>query len=497
MISRRPNDKFFKLCQYTPFPIQREIHQSRSPMRIVCVGRQVGKSEAGSVEALFELFLNPGSVGWVIAPTYDQAEIIFSRVLDKAEKLAVLFPHCKLVAQRRKLRLQVKHYDKPPQSSNAVPVATSEFRGKSADRIDNLRGATLDYAIFDEAAMMDPNVWTEAIQPMLSTRKGWALIISTPKGYNWFYEFFLRGWRGKDNPTENTPDVPDESVHDDQFMSFHASSWEVRHDVGAEWYEQTRRNTPDIEYRQEYGAEFISHSGSVFQGIDEIIRLPYKDVILPGQQLPAFLVERPQPGGEYVIGADFGKSMDFSVFTVVDLRDGKTVCMLRTTEVAWRSQVGMLERLSQYYNDATIVADTWGVGAVLHEDLEFAGLGVVQAEFKSAAAKEEYINHLALLIENGLVALPNAELVFSELRSFQYHTTMSGTVTMRAAGRAHDDIVVSLALAYHMYDGGGMLTFAYNKDEESDDVSAEPIYDYIVNGLDAELSEANRLWGSR
>jgi hypothetical protein len=40
---RRPNANFFALADYKPFPIQAEIHACAAAMRVVCVGRQVGK----------------------------------------------------------------------------------------------------------------------------------------------------------------------------------------------------------------------------------------------------------------------------------------------------------------------------------------------------------------------------------------------------------------------------------------------------------------------
>lgn len=500
-ISKRPSKAFFDLAQYKPFNIQAEIHKSRADIRVVCVGRQVGKSEAGAIEACFELFCVPGSVGWVIAPTYDQAEIIFGRVLERAERLAEHFPHVRIEAQRRRLRLRVIHYAHAPKTpgkfKGMTPVAVSEFRGKSADRIDNLRGATLDYAILDEAAMMTSNVWTEAVKPMLSTRKGWALIISTPKGYNWFYTYFKKGWAGKLNgdPSSTAPEATPPSERDPAFESFHAASWEVRKDVGQEWYDQARRQMPDIEFRQEFGAEFIATAGSVFQGLNLVTRLPYAEVDLP-RIGPAMLVQDYDPAGDYVIGADFGKSQDFSVFTVVDLRDGKVACMVRTTETAWKKQLAILTALSARYGDAVIAADSWGVGDVLVEDLQEAGLAVVEAPFKSAAAKEEYINHLALLMERAAIALPDSEVVFNELRQFQYYTTPSGQKAMRAHGRGHDDIVVSLALAYHLYDAGGTLQFDAKALAEFE--ADEPYID-IHEGLegvelDYELAEATRMF---
>jgi hypothetical protein len=457
------------------------------------------------VEAVFELFTNPGCFGWVVAPTYEQAETVFSRTVEKAEKLAEHFPHIEVVAQRRRLRLKIVHYDRAPKEKGRFygmrPVSVSEFRGKSSDRPGNLKGATLDFVIFDEAALIAPGVWVEAVEPMLSTTQGWSLFISTPQGYNWFYRFFVRGWKGKSHSSEmlqkfgelgvTTPAATPSSDLDPNFESFHSSSWEVRHvDVGIDWYLRSKRSSVDIKFRQEYGAEFISTSGSVFKGLDMITRLPWK---WQGQRR---VVEAPKEGHDYVVGVDFGKDQDWSVFTVLDIDSGAVVCMLRTNETAWRTQLALLQKLAADYNQAVVVADSWGVGAVLVEDLQTSGLAVVEAPFKSLQMKEEYIKHFALLMEQGAVALPDDEVIFDELRLFQYYASPTGRTVMRAYGRGHDDIVVALALAYSMVDPEGVLNLGdIDPLKEGDDEGIVDIYAGLEDiALDWELAEASRMF---
>ena len=505
-ITRRPNRRFFELIGYDPFPIQLEIHASKAHMRVVCVGRQVGKSEAGAVEAAFELVANPGCVGWVIAPTYDQAEIIFNRTVEKLERIAEQLPHLEIHLQRRRLRVSLKHHEKAPPTPGKFPpdwkpLAVSEFRGKSADRPDNLKGATLDFAILDEAAMMDKSVWGEAIQPMLSTKKGWALLISTPRGWNWFYRFFRLGWKGKEVPEDyaeqfgnlgvTTPETSSPNELESGFESFHAASWEVREDVGVLWYENAKAGQTDLEFRQEYGAEFISHSGSVFTSLDNVIRLPYKS-----DAAGRWIVQKPRKDREYYIGADFGKNQDWSVFTVLDPETGQIVAMQRTNETSWQIQRRQLSKLAIEYNDAAVVADTWGIGEVLAEDLIRDGIRLIEAPIKSLVVKEDYINHLNLLMQHGEVYLPDNEVIFAELRNFHYHRTPSGKTSMRAYGRGHDDIVISLALAYHLYEGGGTPDF---KPEDFTDIAdaqslAESYSDWAGFDINSEFDEANRMF---
>lgn len=508
-ISKRPTSKFFELADYVPHPIQEKIHRSKRKRRIACLGRQVGKSEAGSIEACFELFTAPGAVGWVVAPTYDQAEIIFGRVLNKAEKIAEKLPHILLSAQARKLRMRVIHYDMPVKDEDgnrinkdkAKVVAVSEFRGKSADRPDNLRGATLDFIIIDEAAMITYSVWTEAIEPMLSTRDGWALIISTPKGYNWFYNFFKRGWRGKGALPVYSDDIelpiiaPDTSSAGElmeDFESFHSTSWEVW-DKKRAWYAGTMMTTPDMEFRQEYGAEFISNSGSVFSGMGSITRLPYYE----SEDGKRIIVEAPRKGRDYVIGVDFGKNQDFSVFSVLDAEKGAIVALERTNETAWKEQVRRLKNLTMEYNDALCVVDAWGVGNVLVEDLAEFDISFMPYEIKSVAVKEELIRHFNLLMEQGQIAVPDHPQIFDELRNFQYFKSATGISTMRASGRGHDDIVISLALAYYLYEGNGTLHFdleMQSREAGNEKPTASTVDFTSIEIYDFNMTEANRMF---
>lgn len=57
-----------------------------------------------------------------------------------------------------------------------------------ADKADALRGLFFDGIVADEYGDWKPNVWGYVIRPALADRKGWAIIIGTPKGHNEFWE---------------------------------------------------------------------------------------------------------------------------------------------------------------------------------------------------------------------------------------------------------------------------------------------------------------------
>lgn len=426
--TRKPSKQFFRVIGYAPYPFQEAIHNSPALYRVPIIGRQSGKSEVASAEAAFELCCVPKSSGWIVAPTYEQASIIFQRTYQKVLLAVQRLPHLKITTySRRDMKLEVTHYD----LNTGQVLGVSHFAGKSGDKPDNLRGASLTYCIIDEAAMIPEEVWTAALSPTLSTTNGWVMMITTPKGYNWVYKWFIEG-QDPSNP---------------RYESWQIPSWIANPTVPLEFYEEQKRVNPDLVYRQEYGAEFISDAGSVFVGVDECPTVPVTQnrPIPGGVSLTAALRNA---GHGYVIGADFARLNDFSVFTVADLHTGEIVRQERCNTVAWAVQLANLKELSREYGQALVVADVTGLGDPIVEQLSSMGVPVEAVRFSSLQIKEALISKLALAVQYQKIKLLDDEETRKEFRSFVYTRTETGQLRMGAAGAGHDDRVIATALAW-------------------------------------------------
>lgn len=116
---------------------------------------------------------------------------------------------------------------------------------KSGDKADNLRGEGLDLLVMDEADFQPAASWTEVLRPALADRKGKALFISTPKVEGgWFHELFRKGQRGEEG-----------------WASWSYPSWTNPFLDPAE-IESAKADLPSIEFRREFGAEFVSAAGA-------------------------------------------------------------------------------------------------------------------------------------------------------------------------------------------------------------------------------------------
>ncbi|OPZ24554.1 MAG: Terminase-like family protein [bacterium ADurb.BinA186] len=112
---------------------------------------------------------------WFISPTYKQAKIQYLRM-------------------KKALRpLQARGMWHKNDSDLRVTFKNgSAIQFQSGEVYDNLRGETLNGVIIDEVRDQNPNLWPLVIRPMLTTTKGWAAFISTPRGFDHFYDFSLK-----------------------------------------------------------------------------------------------------------------------------------------------------------------------------------------------------------------------------------------------------------------------------------------------------------------
>ncbi len=214
---------------------QREIIASPARHKVVDCGRRWGKTILGLIccvvghgpSGILRGALNGAQIRWV-APTYPIASSIW-----KALKASLWEAWSHKDEVSRTITL--------PGSGGSVAV-------RSADNPDSLRGVGSDGVVMDEAAFCSLEAWEEGIRPTLSDRGGWAVFISTPKGYNWFFDLFNAAkldntgtWQAWQRPTSDNPLIPTAEI------------------------EAARRAMAEFRFRQEYLAEFVAPGVGFFR----------------------------------------------------------------------------------------------------------------------------------------------------------------------------------------------------------------------------------------
>lgn len=156
-------------------PTQSEVFVDQHRFRIVCAGRRWGKSVLARTIILTWALEKPG-LYWIVSPTYKQSKMIHWR-----EMQGEIPPE--LVAKKNEVELSCTL------KNGSIIVL------KGADSPDALRGIGLRGLVVDEIASIRSWdwLWSEVLRPALTDYEAPVIFISTPKGYNHFYELFELG----------------------------------------------------------------------------------------------------------------------------------------------------------------------------------------------------------------------------------------------------------------------------------------------------------------
>jgi len=190
----RPNLRLIK-----PTRPQSLVYAHPARFKVLNAGRRFGKTFLALI-LLFTFAVNhANSICWYVAPTYKQAEQI------AWEDLKRLVPEAYVLKK-----------DETDLSITLLNGSIIALRG--SDNPDSLRGPGLDALVLDEAAFQKKEVW-KVMRPMLADKKGWCLFISTPKGYNWFYDLYCaaenrKGWKRFQFTTAEGGNVDPEEIED-------------------------------------------------------------------------------------------------------------------------------------------------------------------------------------------------------------------------------------------------------------------------------------------
>lgn len=392
-----------------PHPGQRAVRLGRKRITYLAAGRRWRKTTLFMSVALEAALHSNLPIVWG-APTFDQVRVGWDEARRAAGGVV------EFIASRM----------------TAVLPNGGRIIYRSLDDPDNARGWTAGGVIIDEAADVVAPAWHEVLRPMLMDTHGWALIGGTPKGRNWFWTgcvgaaddpdaaFFqaptlgvtitAEGLKRTPHPLEN-PHIPFSEI------------------------EHLWRTMPERTFRQEILAEFIEDAGGVFRGVRAAVR---------GVEWT---------GEPCVIGVDWARSGDFTVFVALEPGARAVVAVDRFTNVEYAHQRGRLRAFWERYGRGPIMAEANSMGGPVIEQLQREGLPV-QPFTTTNASKAAVVDALALAFERRTISLPDHAPLVAELEAFEATRLPSGLIRYAAPESLHDDCVVALCLAWHAATAG-------------------------------------------
>ena len=209
---------------------QAEIAKDTTRFRVICCGRRFGKTTLAVEEIKGVALYKPSRICY-IAPTYQQARDIAWELLKKELQPIIQKPN------ESRLELEV---------NGLKGISQIFLRGWEA--VETLRGQQFDFIVIDEIASMRNfwMNWQEVVRPTLTDTKGSGMFISTPKGFNHFYDLY------------NLPDK------DKDYRSFHYTTYDNPH-IPKEEIDKAKAEITEDRFAQEYLADFRKTEGLVYK----------------------------------------------------------------------------------------------------------------------------------------------------------------------------------------------------------------------------------------
>ena len=374
-------------------PAQWQIHSDPARFRVVDAGRRFGKTRLGVMECL-DVAARGGRAWWV-APSYKISQVGWRPLRRMAGKIPG--------AEVRLGELSV-----------TIP-GNGEVVIRSADNPDSLRGEGLDFVVLDECAFMKPESWAQSLRPSLSDRQGRALFISTPRGRNWFWDLYQRGYS------------------EEEWKSFHFTTSDNPHILQSE-IDAAKKELPEIIFRQEYMADFVDSEGAVFRRVQEAAVL---DALFG-----------PEDGRQYTAGVDVASSVDYTVVTIIDSTSKDMVFMDRFNRVDYPVLIDRLAAAYSHWRLSGMIIEANSIGQPVIDHMIARGIGVTPFTTTNTS-KQMVIQDLQSAFENGNICILNTPILVGELLSFESKRTISGSFSYSAPDGMHDDCVMSLALAWY------------------------------------------------
>lgn len=383
---------------------QMQIKAERKRRNVICCGRRFGKNILLQDFAA-ETAIAGKPVGWG-APFYKQTLDDFR---DLENILAPIIKRKSISEMRLEL------------------LTGGIIQFWSLDKPGSIRGKKYSRFIVNEAGEVSNliDIRNYITMPTLIDYKGDEYFSGTPKGMNGFFKLYNMnedGWQRWQMSSYKNPHIPPEELDD------------------------LKNAMTERAFSQEILAQFLEGGGGVFRGVRNAVTATPQDEAIAGHS--------------YVIGVDWGRNYDATVFAVLDETLGEIVNIVRITNTDYARQRNRLKLLHEQFNRAMVIAESNSMGQPNIEALQLSNIPV-QSFNTTNATKAAAVQGLELAFERGEIGIIDDEVAINELIAYQAERLPSGLMRYNAPTGMHDDCVMAIAIAWSVMSKNAVIAWEW------------------------------------
>jgi hypothetical protein len=422
---------------------QAEVAHSPARYRIICAGRQVGKSFLIARIILHEAATRANIVVLIVSAGEESSKRLLAECAAAARGAlggSVLDDNTMTLTLSNGSRII------------AVPAS-----------IKQIRGWPVDVLVIDEAGFVGQDIW-DAAEPAIIARPGArVLLVSSPWGGAEHY--FRRMWQEGMGTALDDPHI-------------HSWHWPCTMSPLIDLLELERirgRKSVDV-FAREYMAEWTDESGSYFSEKELTEAVAQYELLSPADALEAGGWWEDGPGMRPALpaigGIDWGMARDANAVVLLspledcglnrDLTGGRLVFFVPWMEARyqcpWDTFIGSLVDLCTHgYAMEALVSEVNGVGAYPSDDLKSRVFSehrwgtpstIVSKVWTDARRKQSGFGMIKSLLQRHQLVLPNHPELLSQLRGLEFEQLAGGSMRIAVPDAVgHDDLAMALLQA--------------------------------------------------
>ena len=196
-----------------------------------------------------------------------------------------------------------------------------------------------------------------------------------------------------------------------------------------------KQELPELVYRQEIDAEFISSSGALFSNITTNL-------------CPSGKIYNPNSHEEYYAGIDLALINDHSVVTIIN-SIGVVVDYIRFNQVDMKTAAKKIHTILRKWNYPMTYLEINAYQGIL-ELLVDDDCENVYAFITTTKSKKVIIEDLIIHFQDSTIKIPNDKYIISEFLDFGYvYNSKTRNISYKAQKNSHDDFVMATAIAFN------------------------------------------------
>jgi hypothetical protein len=295
----------------------------------------------------------------------------------------------------------------------------------------SLEGAAVHGDVLDECAKMKEQVYISERTTKIRT-KGPSVFLSTPLGKTWFFNKCMDAKEHQEwairNGRRPTKIFLTARTIDNPF-------------IDPEVIDEARKELPERLFLQHYEAMFID-DGTVFTNISACIYT--EKLLVEGARQKWFHADA--KNRSVVIGVDWAKQKDWTVFFAADMEHRIIVGFERFHQIPYTEQIRKLALFARKFKSVEVCFhDKTGVGSAIDDHLAYLGFPYHGITFNNQI-KAEMVAKLITSLEQEYIRYPYWEVLTNELTAYELKTSPTGLPVYNAPSGKHDDTVVALIL---------------------------------------------------